>query len=746
MTKLMCSVLLVLFLSFSMLVTGQSRLAEFQFNDHLRPVNVNTSIGFGQFNLKVSSPDVVIEEPTIKTEQDEVTKAMFFQFQAFYSVANNNVNIALAPKAGRNVRITHIEFRIRFDSNRDGNAGIFISKDPETKINTQIWTCGNNKAFNTYKDFVVVIPDSEVNYSESETDSIRFVFGHGTNTKGMYLDDFVIYGVVNDETNTSVVNISLDASKTTHELADRPSGANACWLMDSDINWPRDVSNEERFAEMKLGALRFPYGHLADNYLWHTPGDYSNLSVTGPIAQVASPSIPAKWDWAVNQTDGTFLKAMGFDEFIAVCKRQGIEPFIVINAASYTYNGGPTYETLKQSAVEWVRYANITKNYGVKYWQIGNEVEHKNAFTMDAYTNLFIDFATAMKAIDPTIKVGTGVLNNNNWNKNVLTKAGNLCDFISNHQYQWTELPTGGFRMWHKDNSILVSNTQSAQTLLNRDFLNRPELEIHVTETNVTGIGFPDQDIIDLYKALYWFEMNMNHLSFKNVKYTYYWGTHSPWGGETDPGGVSTLLENSNANTVRPAGKVIQLINENIKKRWVDVTRVHGNVRSYATVSDDGNKMSVFVLNKNLYPEKINLNISNYNIGGSVVEKIVFTGNHFNDTDPQITKESLDSSPDQLTLDPLSITILNYEMDDNTLISSIKKDLLGLFYEKGFVNISKPQTERGVLKVYTLDGRKMIEKHIEAGSNRVKIEIISSGVHIVSVEIGDLKERVKIIK
>ena len=80
--------------------------------------------------------------------------------------------------------------------------------------------------------------------------------------------------------------------------------------------------------------------------------------------------------WAVNPTDGTFLKDLSFDEYVGICKRNGIEPLIVVNAQSYKYTGGPSYETLKISALEWVRYANITKGYGIKYWQIGNEVEH----------------------------------------------------------------------------------------------------------------------------------------------------------------------------------------------------------------------------------------------------------------------------------------------------------------------------------------------------------------------------------
>src|SRR5690606_34042549 len=174
-------------------------------------------------------------------------------------------------------------------------------------------------------------------------------------------------------------------------------GANTCWLMDSDIKWPRTVSNESRFAEMKLGALRFPYGHLADNYLWHTPGQYANVATTGPVPKVASPDKPSGWSWAVNSSNGTFFKDLSFDEYIAICKRQQIEPLIVVNAQSHLYTGTTVnYEQLKTSAIEWARYANITKAYGVKYWQLGNEVEHDANLTMSEYTDLFIDFAAEM--------------------------------------------------------------------------------------------------------------------------------------------------------------------------------------------------------------------------------------------------------------------------------------------------------------------------------------------------------------
>ncbi len=747
-TKFIIAVVLFLFLNMS--IIGQKRLAEFPFNAHTRAINVNTAIGFGQFQVKVASSDVLTQAPVIYLEDDEVTRSMFFRFSANYSSSVNNISIALAPKAGNKIKVTHIEFRIRFGSNNRGNAGIFISKDPETIENTLLWTCGNNNTFRTYKDFVVPIPDSELNYSESVMDSIRFVFAQGTNTDGMYLDNFELFGIVNDESNATV-NLSIDVSDITKELADRPSGANACWLMDSDHKWPRDTSNEERFATMKLGALRFPYGHLADNYLWHTPGDYSNLDVTEPTPRVGSlHQSPAKWEWAVEPAGGTFLKAMSFDEFIAICKRQNIEPLIVVNVASFSYKEGPTYEVLKTSAAEWVRYANITKKYGVKYWQLGNEVEHKGVFNMDEYTDLFIDFASAMKAVDPTIQVGTGVLKNTNWNRDVLNKAGDLCDFIATHNYQHaSSVPSGGFRSWYKTNSVFVTNTVATQSMLDSHFSDRPKVEVHVTETGIGGSEpFPDEHNIDLYKALYWFEMNMNHLALKNIKYTYFWGTHSPWSGENDPGGYNCLLENSNANTIRPAGRVIQLINTYLKSKWVNTARVNGNIRFYASVTDDGKEMSVFLLNKNLYPEKVNLNVANFNMNAaSTIEKIRFSGNHFNDTEPVISTESLVSVSDEIELLPYSLTIFNIRHDNNTNIVINQAETLAYRFDGENLTIQTAFVHDVHIKCHRIDGSVMMAKDFPAtGEKIISFSNIESGIYILSVQSGNKKETIKIIK
>lgn len=738
--------LIGILLVFVGVVNAQRKVFEFAFDSNDRVTNASIAIGVSPIQTKVTSQDVVVNAPALITDGSE--KALFFQFNATFNASANNINIALAPKSGNKIKITHIEFSARFGSVNSGNGGIYISKDPLMDSKTELWTCGNNKTFNTYKDFVIIVPDTDVAFSESIQDSIRFVFAHGSNTLGMYINNFVVYGIINAETNPAQT-LAINASSITKEVADRPSGANTCWLMDSDIKWPRTVSNESRFAEMKLGALRFPYGHLADNYLWHIPGQYATVATTGPNPKIAAPGSPPTWSWAVNPADGSFVKDMSFDEFIAICKRQQIEPLIVVNAQSHFYNGTTVnYEMLKTSAVEWVRYANVVKGYNVKYWQIGNEVDLKSElyFSIPTYTGLFIDFATAMKAVDPTIKVGTGVLMETAWNEDVLNKAGTLCDFISAHNYQGgSQVAPGGYRKWYKDNFILITNSKTNQNLLASKFSHRPEIDLLITEANITFGDFPDMSIIDLYKALYWFEMNMNMLALKNVKYTYYWGTHSPWSGEKNLGDISCLLENSNANTIRPAGRVMQLINTYLKNRWLDVEREKGYLRNYASVSSDGKEMSVFILNKNLYAEKANLNIQNYDFSGAEVEKITFSGNHFNDKNPVITTESLIGIPTQVELPPISLTVLNYTKTGNTTVRD-QKEIVDMIHSDGKkLYISRMQSET-MIRILSIDGRVITEKQIACEMNQLDLSHLKSGIYLVHAETEGARHTIKIIR
>ena len=49
---------------------------------------------------------------------------------------------------------------------------------------------------------------------------------------------------------------------------------------------------------------------------------------------------------------------------MGTAKKIGAQPILIANYGSGT----------PQEAADWVRYANVTKGYGAKYWEIGNEL------------------------------------------------------------------------------------------------------------------------------------------------------------------------------------------------------------------------------------------------------------------------------------------------------------------------------------------------------------------------------------
>jgi len=108
----------------------------------------------------------------------------------------------------------------------------------------------------------------------------------------------------------------------------------------------------------------------------------------------------------------------------------GGQPFVIVNAGT----GSP------HDAAEWVRWANLTMGYNVRYWEVGNELGGSweaghflpdgSELNGEIFAHRYEEFARAMKAVDPTIKVGCM-----DWIEDVLRRCGDLVDFVSIHAY-----------------------------------------------------------------------------------------------------------------------------------------------------------------------------------------------------------------------------------------------------------------------------------------------------------------------
>ena len=134
----------------------------------------------------------------------------------------------------------------------------------------------------------------------------------------------------------------------------------------------------------------------------------------------------------------------GTDEFIRFCREVNSEPIIVVSVKFE--RPAEEYDSILQDAVNWLRYCNAPATdewgakraanghpepYNVKYWEIDNEMWEMG---IDRYEKCVRDFSTAMRKIDPTIKIiACGGFRED---EQFIQRSGNYFDYLSLHHYE----------------------------------------------------------------------------------------------------------------------------------------------------------------------------------------------------------------------------------------------------------------------------------------------------------------------
>lgn len=222
---------------------------------------------------------------------------------------------------------------------------------------------------------------------------------------------------------TATVNV--DAGSLVRRIPDTLFGSNLEWIWDGQGMW-NTASNTLNSSIVNLSwwagltLHRFPGAAFADYYFWRNGvGPQSSRPTTN-----ATPQGPAS------------ANRFGTDEALAFAQQTNGRLLITVNMLTGT----------AADAAEWVRYVNGTNgaNHRVDYWEIGNEnyVPGPELLTPEDYAGRFLQFARAMRAVDPSIKVGA-IADENfslaaprqvpDWTERVVRIAGSEIDFLSVH-------------------------------------------------------------------------------------------------------------------------------------------------------------------------------------------------------------------------------------------------------------------------------------------------------------------------
>ena len=246
-----------------------------------------------------------------------------------------------------------------------------------------------------------------------------------------------------------------------------------------------------------------------------------------------------------NWGDDNDLRPQQIDAFMAFAEQMGVETFFNVRLR----NGSP------EQAAEMVRYVNVEKGYGVRYWGIGNEPTlfsdalNRN-YDTDEFNEQWRLFAEAMKAVDPSILLvgpeihqftGDEAANpkdsqGRDWMLEFLKANGDMVDIVSFHRYPFPPGRAGNAKVedlrqntFEWDDTIAYLRGQ-IHAITGRD------IPIAVTEVNshytsaAGGEGTPDSH----YNAIWWGHV-LSTLIREGVMMVNHWmltshGSYGGWG------------------------------------------------------------------------------------------------------------------------------------------------------------------------------------------------------------------------
>ena len=195
----------------------------------------------------------------------------------------------------------------------------------------------------------------------------------------------------------------------------------------------RDVI--EKMKELGIRLLRWPGGNFSGEYNWKD----------GLLdREERSPFQSYLWIETQPHTFGFDFHEINTDDFIALCREIGAEPFITIN---------PTWNTPEDSA-DWVEYCNgpvdtpygalraqrgSPEPYGVKFWSLGNEFGYGHMEGTNGpaeYAEAVRKHAVKMLHVDNELRLcSSGPYPNKDWADDSAKALKDIAPTVSLHHY-----------------------------------------------------------------------------------------------------------------------------------------------------------------------------------------------------------------------------------------------------------------------------------------------------------------------
>ncbi len=337
----------------------------------------------------------------------------------------------------------------------------------------------------------------------------------------------------------TTASVTVNASSVLLQLPSTTFGINAA-VWDANL---LDANLPSLLSAAGVNVLRYPGGSTSDVYHWQ-----SNTIVSGQLGY-ANPSNT-------------------FDAFMGVVQATGAQAMITINYGSGT----------PREAAGWVQYANkggpgysgpvptyaggssTGHTYGIRYWEIGNEIYGNGTYggtweydvhakSPATYAKNVVAYSRAMKAVDPSIRVGvvlttpgawpdgqTGASSPQPWNTTVLPIVCSSIDFVIAHWYAQGPGNESDAGLLAATGGIAGMVSSLRSEIHQYCGSHAKAVQIMITETNSVS-SKPGKQTVSLVNALFLDDSYMNWLE-RGVANVDWYTTH---GGAEDANTSSSL-------------------------------------------------------------------------------------------------------------------------------------------------------------------------------------------------------------
>ncbi len=341
-------------------------------------------------------------------------------------------------------------------------------------------------------------------------------------------------------------------------------------------------------------------------------------------------------------------------------------------------------------AAEWVRWAK-NRGHSVDYWEVGNELEGSwepghflkdgSAMNGEIYAKRFREFASAMKRVDPSIKIGGATSGSaaGGFSEAMLKYSGDWVDFVSFHHYPTGESIVSDDHLFGKIDELgaIVERFRSWITI------HQPErakaIELGITEWN---IKLPeDQQTADLTSGL-WTSAFVGEMMKTGIDFANQWDLFTI----KHDGGHGALHFSNQGVQAKSQYWAFWMWSKLMGNELLEVKAVNKDkLRAYATVIQGGH--SVMIINTDRRKQK---ELQWSDLGADKNSKVhSYTLSNLNyfwnpiakrpewSTPPHRQQESTTA---KLTVPPFSVKVVHVLNENHeSSAQSLKKDIQELF-------------------------------------------------------------------